>query len=442
MVIRLKEIVIREFDIAGSVGDGGLNEADDLYAVKKLLNGIPATRGGAYDSLDPEDTSTSGAEWDRTVEAIQVFQKENPRCKGMFKPDGLVEPDKRTIRALRAEYYGNNPKPDVGRILTVKPVEHQKGFSDERLKHLDTCDPAIDDECSFWMLDLDNPVCQMVPTGGRRDLFLLPGARNVDIGVGGGDTNFATIEVTDHEGYTLLAITGVKAGETTLTVSANRQPVETIRVIVRDARRVVVNFHALGDPVRQKGIKVFGDAAMSDMLTGLNKVYEPQTNITFTRGVARVLSKINNRDIDFDKTILIDRSNMVRGQPGQQVFQAKEFDGACLNPVSELNVFMAADMRFLNLDGQVNKRRIGTAQQIGVLRAWFNFVAMTSYGNRFVLAGHEIGHALGMTHIKFLPKALMYPENQANNVFIPSEALDELPQGTVIGPPPPPPGPH
>ncbi len=41
--------------ISASVGVGGVNNPEDIKEVKKLLNGIPADRGGAFDSLDANE---------------------------------------------------------------------------------------------------------------------------------------------------------------------------------------------------------------------------------------------------------------------------------------------------------------------------------------------------------------------------------------------------
>src|SRR6516164_108097 len=94
--------------ITFSVGAGGINQPDDMRAVKKLLNGIPAERGGAFDSLDPDDFSTTGPEFSRFVEAIHIFQRQH--LSQFFKDDGRVEPNKRTINKLLDEARKAVPK--------------------------------------------------------------------------------------------------------------------------------------------------------------------------------------------------------------------------------------------------------------------------------------------------------------------------------------------
>lgn len=79
------DAVDQSFNIQASVGQGGKNNPDDVQAVQEALNRI------ANAGLDANGTSD-----ENTIKAIRAFQK----TLGFKKPDGLVEPGKRTAEAL------------------------------------------------------------------------------------------------------------------------------------------------------------------------------------------------------------------------------------------------------------------------------------------------------------------------------------------------------
>jgi peptidoglycan hydrolase-like protein with peptidoglycan-binding domain len=71
--------------IGGSVGKGGRNDPADVEAVQEALN----QRGGARLKVD-------GKYGPQTLKAIEAFQRQ----LGKFQPDGLIEPNRGTARAL------------------------------------------------------------------------------------------------------------------------------------------------------------------------------------------------------------------------------------------------------------------------------------------------------------------------------------------------------
>jgi hypothetical protein len=75
-----------------SVGRGGTNVGEDVLMVKRLLNRNVERIG----PLIPLSENT----WvdSNTIYAIEEFQK---RILGISKPTGLVEPEGRTLKALR-----------------------------------------------------------------------------------------------------------------------------------------------------------------------------------------------------------------------------------------------------------------------------------------------------------------------------------------------------
>ncbi|MGW5238294.1 peptidoglycan-binding domain-containing protein [Monashia sp. NPDC004114] len=76
-------------EIEGSVGQGGDNLERDVRTVQDLLN--------RQDLTPLRSLSVDGRSGPRTIEAIRHFQT---RSLGIQSPDGRVDPDSRTLRAL------------------------------------------------------------------------------------------------------------------------------------------------------------------------------------------------------------------------------------------------------------------------------------------------------------------------------------------------------
>jgi peptidoglycan hydrolase-like protein with peptidoglycan-binding domain len=79
--------------VSGSVGLGGSNKPADVALVQRLLNAVPASKGGPLPLLDVD--SQCGP---ITCSAIQRFQKSN----GVSFPDGRLDPGQQTEKALLA----------------------------------------------------------------------------------------------------------------------------------------------------------------------------------------------------------------------------------------------------------------------------------------------------------------------------------------------------
>jgi hypothetical protein len=121
----------QSFTIQASVGQGGTNNTEDVQAVQETLNRV------ADAGLDVNGTSD-----DKTIGAIKAFQK----TLGFKKPDGLIEPGKRTAAALAkatpglkldVEFPPKKPGPTLG-------VDTKLQFNlspDERA----ACDKYLDD---------------------------------------------------------------------------------------------------------------------------------------------------------------------------------------------------------------------------------------------------------------------------------------------------------
>lgn len=94
-------------NINGSVGAGGINRGGDVRTIQELLNrhvsrlGLPRLRA-------------DGTTGPRTLEAIHRFQK---MVMGLVMPDGRVDPQGRTVRALDGGVTGGT-SPNLAAITT------------------------------------------------------------------------------------------------------------------------------------------------------------------------------------------------------------------------------------------------------------------------------------------------------------------------------------
>ena len=95
------------FSISASVGRGGKNKTEDVQAVQVALNSV-ANAG----------LTVSGKMDDKTIAAITAFQA----SLGGFKPDGLVEPGRRTAKALAAPAKTASPASLPADAPTRKPA--------------------------------------------------------------------------------------------------------------------------------------------------------------------------------------------------------------------------------------------------------------------------------------------------------------------------------
>src|SRR5687767_12140012 len=85
--------------IAASVGHNGENRPDDVRSIQKLLN---------EHSLPPlRPLDVDGHAGEKTIETIRHFQSSK---LGLKKPDGRVDPNGRTLRAL-LDGPGSGDKP-------------------------------------------------------------------------------------------------------------------------------------------------------------------------------------------------------------------------------------------------------------------------------------------------------------------------------------------
>ena len=111
--------------IVQSVGDGGVNHADDVFTVQMLLNHVDHASGGPSPALDVD-----GLVGPLTIGAIHAFQQRN-----LGFSDGLVEPGRATLHALTGFFRDPDAFPsDLVAGVGAAPVPHRLVHRDVRCR--------------------------------------------------------------------------------------------------------------------------------------------------------------------------------------------------------------------------------------------------------------------------------------------------------------------
>lgn len=413
MVITLAEITITEFDIAESVGDGGVNARDDMHSVKKLLNGIDIKDGGTDGTLDPDDASVTDDEFRRMCEQIRIFQDKN--LHGRFTPDGVVEPFKSTLAKLKEVFFLRKAKQPLPGPLSVMPPggvsgdTDTSGFSAARL--------ARTVKGKDWTLRNGfQQLSQMVPTDGERTLTVSGPGNIASVKILGSN---AEIVRSDKKSVT---VKGKSSGADTLVIAVDRLrlPV-TVSLVVRRPISLKVDAIHLG-PETVAG-------ATNDFLTRLlpiiSNIFAPQTNIRFASAGAPFIALdgasagarftfVPGKDI-----ILLGKSESLTVSVDAHIMRDSDLALLVRDP-DAVTVFMSQNMR--DTDPDVNGRG-----RLGLRRCWFklNTVGKVELPTT---AAHEIGHSLGLRHIDVGSNEayLMQPHRNSQKNRIPSETIEDL----------------
>ncbi|MCW5965030.1 MAG: peptidoglycan-binding protein [Bryobacterales bacterium] len=102
--------------ISASVGQGGMNRNADVLTVQQLLNKVANSWGGPLPLL--KEDGWIGA---KTNAAIRRFQE--VQFKGIFTPDGKVDPGKRTIQRLNHIADSGERAGSVFKV-SAEPISH------------------------------------------------------------------------------------------------------------------------------------------------------------------------------------------------------------------------------------------------------------------------------------------------------------------------------
>src|SRR5262249_3072517 len=96
-------------------------------------------------------------------------------------------------------------------------------------------------------------------------------------------------------------------GHTLLEVSrpGDREPLATLNVAVRIAKRVPAVFHYLKDRPANRGTR-FGRGDGARLLAEVNKLYKPQANVEFFLSGGEIeTTKVNNKTVDVELVFII-----------------------------------------------------------------------------------------------------------------------------------------
>jgi hypothetical protein len=412
MTITIKPVTIRGLDITHSVGKDGFNDPDDIFTVKTLLNGIGSDAGGTDGTLDASDTSKTGPDFDRLVEAITIFQKLN--FTGVFPPDGLVEPGKKTIRRLQ-RFFALRHGGDVPVLSTVLPSgplfgdANATGFSAARLSR---SGPGVDWSSRNPFL----PVTQMVPVGSTRKL-VVTNTGSVAASFQVSPETIATIDASDN---TSVTVRGNSFGKADLTVSLEGQSPVKVKLVVRRVVSMPVNCIHLGPPPVPGDERIF----LKNTLPGIKRIYEGQTNITFTEGNATIALEVTingvRTPVDPSRPFVFEE---LVGPPDPNKQGCRLFELRGMVPdKSAMTIFLGP-----NLVDDRSPNIVGASLR-GEKIAWFNTKPLRNLSNRLTVPAHEMGHSLGLPHITAPANFayLMNPVVQINNIIIPSDTLEDL----------------
>jgi hypothetical protein len=228
MVINPKPVNVIGFSIAEPVGLGGSNQSDDIFVVKTLLNRIAPKDGGADETLDVSNLSSSPDAMEPLIDAILVFQRAQP---GLMH-DGRVDPEKNTIKRMRSlsnRRKGGGVDQNVS-IMPDGPIFgpcDSRGFSAAELR-------LNGDEWSGF--DPFAPVRQMVPVGKMRKLRVR-GTNDTAVGFVLNSSKASIVEQTNDT----VTVAGLLEGEADLIVPIEGQRPTSARLLVRGSSSIAID---------------------------------------------------------------------------------------------------------------------------------------------------------------------------------------------------------
>lgn len=427
MAITLKEVVVLSFEILNPVGRGAFNRADDMTTIKALLNGISSPEGGAANTLNEKDVSISGPEFNRFVEAIEIFQARHFR--GLFRPDGVVSPEKKTHKKLRELFLNGRSKRNnliplpvfIGPLGALNGLSNETGFSAERLVK------AADGEWTTRNGLLD-PI-QVIPVGETRRFRVTPrpGVSIDSLNLSTQILEPGTAQLVGNDDK-IITVVGKLPGFATLRVSASGISSD-VKIMVRSRRGINLHLTVLGNILPPGGEIALRDSIVSQ----LNRIFQPQTNQIFLQGSAKVVTKIRSvaRNVTFDintaQKISLDSTNSVAPSVATpQLVHTNDLLAIDPGASEQLRLFIG-NINFISNPSVVGEAFAG----IGKKAAWFRLDQIGRKAeNSFSTIAHETGHAMGLFHIHAVPNTrfLMFPfvSPQDNSLIIPAETSIDL----------------
>jgi hypothetical protein len=339
--------------------------------------------------------------------ADAVFEFKNTRTPKILNPalhqtvpDNIV--GRRTIAALDEEMERRDGGRGTSVTVTAPPLS---GLTKFRLTR----------NAGEFVRDREKPVCQMVPAGGIRNVTVSTGRAGDKIGLDLPSPPHATASFSPGA----VTLHGLGKGDDDARFTINGSAADGLRVIVRESAKLTVHLRALADPKSNKGALGF-EAKHQPLVDGLNRIYQRQANITFTKGEFATLASINGRAIDFALPIKVNPRvrDPNKTEPGAQFFTIGAFLPHSTRPIKEINVFVTPGLT----DTRPNDA--GTSSIFAELLCWARAESMTDPGVSARLVGHEIGHLLRMIHLDRFPGTLMFPALNKSGEDIPGETLE------------------
>lgn len=403
-------VTAADLDIAAPVGINGTNDPDDVVKIRALLNGITLADGGMENTLDAGDTSKQGPEFQRMNFGIIKFQQHHFRFE--FQADGLVEPNRKTIKKLKQLFALNKVQPP--RFLNITPLvptatdTDALGFSSAGLVR-----DARGDE--WERRDFSLPVVQMLPVGGTRTLVLnlfTPMTPTFKV-------EPDSVAIITSVALNVVTLQGLTPGEATLTCFIGVFTAATARLVVRGPITKMVDVIHLGAPEN-----AFAADRFLALLPRINEIFQPQANVQFLPGFTKSVTAVTLRgeafSIDPTRELVIFDDD----ETAPPNLQATMWDDLALLGTNRahLTVYMSPQLRNVDDDAR------GQARDIPSNQCWFR-VQDELATEFFNTAAHEIGHCMGLPHILTPPTQhyLMAADNEIGpQNRIPAETLEDL----------------
>lgn len=349
---------------------------------------------------------------DATTKAVVAFKTDRSIfTRGTTSVDPIVGIN--TIRELD-KLLGGKPVPDGDQSVSVTirpdtPIVGDvdfAGFSAARL--------ARNAKGEEWTRrDPLKPISQMVPMGGTRKLLVKT--------TGGALASFSidkeNVAVIAESTGSSVTIRGMAPGNARLQVSVEGFRPTFVDIVVRSPKTIPLDVFHLGPG---------GSAAatfQAALVPQLTQIYKSQANLSFSAGTVR---DVNTMVMDGQPTIISGTmplffSSMIGPpHPAEPTFRFDDLIREVKNPKA-VTVFISpriTDKESPNIRGRGRLR-----SQV----AWFSLLPVAN-ASQLTVPAHEIGHSLGLTHIKVPQneKFLLHPTVQRNNLLIPSETLEDI----------------
>lgn len=383
----------------------------------------------ALNRVDNAGIGIDGSYGSETANAVLRFKQQRdivarPRQQ---KADDVV--GIRTIKALDDEirrWELKPPKPTFAAVGTPNPMfgdADRFGFSLARL--------AQGANGDWSRHDPSLPACQMIPLGATRVLvFTLFG--------GEGEVNFefngpgvcAIVRTSSSEaesGGRRISVTvrGLKPAETELSLRLDLKRLVTVKLMVRKPTQRSLSVVHLG-PLHSPGDDTY---ILDKLLPMLNWIFQPQVNLTLTRGWSRIQRTLPLNDDKSAWTERDPRKDLYIIDPGERAPKGATFvrwpDLLQFGRDADVLVFSGRHLRDARDAGAIGIGHLRTQ------RSWINLSKLDQYsygGMLTMLVAHELAHSLGAHHIS-VPSSQHYLMTSLpldfGQVAIPSDTLHE-----------------